>query len=91
MLSDNGNEFKGHFTKTVDTLKMRHTRIQAGRPQTNGSDEPRRVLAISVRALPLPPLHRPQVRARHLPRPPNKRQFLSYIFENVWLDKTASS
>jgi transposase InsO family protein len=39
MLSDNGNEFKGHFTKTVDALKVRHTRLHAGRPQTNGNVE----------------------------------------------------
>jgi transposase len=38
-LSDNGNEFKGDFTKTVDRLKARHTRIHAGRPQTNGNVE----------------------------------------------------
>ena len=39
MLSDNGNEFKGDFTKTVDALKVCHTRIHAGRPQTNGHVE----------------------------------------------------
>jgi len=39
MLSDNGNELKGDFTKTVDALKVRHTRIHAGRPQTNGHVE----------------------------------------------------
>jgi len=39
MLSDNSNEFKGDFTKTVDALKVRHTRIHAGRPQTNGHVE----------------------------------------------------
>jgi transposase len=39
LLSDNGNEFKGEFTKTVDRLKARHTRIHAGRPQTNGNVE----------------------------------------------------
>ena len=38
-LSDNGNEFKGDFTKTVDRLRARHTRIHAGRPQTNGNVE----------------------------------------------------
>jgi transposase len=38
-LSDNGNEFKGEFTKTVGRLKARHTRIHAGRPQTNGNVE----------------------------------------------------
>ena len=39
LLSDNGNEFKGDFTKTVDRLKAKHTRIHAGRPQTNGNVE----------------------------------------------------
>ena len=39
VLSDNGNEFKGEFTKTVGKLKARHTRIHAGRPQTNGNVE----------------------------------------------------
>jgi transposase InsO family protein len=38
-LSDNGNEFKGDFTTTVDALKARHTCIHAGRPQTNGHVE----------------------------------------------------
>jgi transposase InsO family protein len=39
LLSDNGNEFKGEFTKTVARLGARHTRIHAGRPQTNGNVE----------------------------------------------------
>ena len=39
MLSDNGNEFKGDFTNTVDALKVRQARIHAGRPQTNGNVE----------------------------------------------------
>jgi transposase InsO family protein len=40
MLSDNGNEFRGHdFTRTLEKLKARHTRIHAGRPQTNGHVE----------------------------------------------------
>lgn len=39
LLSDNGNEFKGDFTKTTSWLKARHTRIHAGRPQTNGNVE----------------------------------------------------
>ncbi len=39
MLSDNGNEFKGEFTKTTKRLEARHTRIHAGRPQTNGNVE----------------------------------------------------
>lgn len=38
-LSDNGNEFKGEFAETVGKLKARHTRIHAGRPQTNGNVE----------------------------------------------------
>jgi transposase len=38
-LSDNGNEFKGDFTTTVTKLKAHHTRIHAGRPQTNGNVE----------------------------------------------------
>jgi transposase len=39
LLSDNGNEFKGEFTKTIGRLKAKHTRIHAGRPQTNGNVE----------------------------------------------------
>jgi transposase InsO family protein len=39
LLSDNGNEFKGEFTTTVTKLNARHTRIHAGRPQTNGHVE----------------------------------------------------
>jgi transposase len=39
LLSDNGNEFKGQFTTTIDRLKAKHTRIHAGRPQTNGNVE----------------------------------------------------
>jgi transposase len=39
LLSDNGNEFKGEFSKTVEKLGARHTRIHAGRPQTNGNVE----------------------------------------------------
>jgi transposase InsO family protein len=38
-LSDNGNEFKGEFAETVKDLGTRHTRIHAGRPQTNGNVE----------------------------------------------------
>lgn len=38
-ISDNGNEFKGDFTKTIETLKAGHTRTRAGRPQTNGHIE----------------------------------------------------
>ena len=40
MLSDNGNEFRGNdFTSTLQKLSARHTRIHAGRPQTNGNVE----------------------------------------------------
>ena len=39
LLSDNGNEFKGDFTTTVSKLRARHSRIHAGRPQTNGNAE----------------------------------------------------
>jgi transposase len=39
VLSDNGNEFKGTFTTTLEQLHVRHTRIHAGRPQTNGNVE----------------------------------------------------
>jgi transposase InsO family protein len=39
VLSDNGNEFKGDFTATTTTLGIAHTRIHAGRPQTNGHVE----------------------------------------------------
>jgi transposase InsO family protein len=39
LLSDNGNEFKGEFSTTVARMKARHTRIRAGRPQTNGNVE----------------------------------------------------
>jgi len=39
LLSDNGNEFKGDFTHTTSKLGATHTRIHAGRPQTNGHVE----------------------------------------------------
>ena len=39
VLTDNGNEFKGDFRTTVAQLDARHTRIRAGRPQTNGHVE----------------------------------------------------
>jgi transposase len=40
VLSDNGNEFRGPaFTSALDKLKVKHTRIHAGRPQTNGNVE----------------------------------------------------
>ena len=39
VLSDNANEFRGDFQATIARLKARHTRIHAGRPQTNGNVE----------------------------------------------------
>jgi transposase len=39
VLSDNGNEFKGQFATTLAQLGATHTRIHAGRPQTNGNVE----------------------------------------------------
>ncbi len=40
MLSDNGNEFRGvEFGATLERLGIRHSRIHAGRPQTNGHVE----------------------------------------------------
>jgi transposase InsO family protein len=40
VLSDNGNEFRGmQFPATIQRLGARHTRIHAGRPQTNGHVE----------------------------------------------------
>jgi transposase InsO family protein len=40
VLTDNGNEFRGlPFGATLDKLGARHTRIHAGRPQTNGNVE----------------------------------------------------
>ena len=39
MLSDNGNEFRGEFSKLTAKLNARHTYIRAGRPQTNGHVE----------------------------------------------------
>lgn len=39
LLSDNGNEFKGEFNGAVERLEAKHTRIHAGRPQTNGNVE----------------------------------------------------
>jgi hypothetical protein len=37
---DNGNEFRGNdFTRTLEQLRARHSRIHAGRPQTNGNVE----------------------------------------------------
>lgn len=40
MLSDNGNEFRGPaFSTLLQKLQIKHTRIHAGRPQTNGNVE----------------------------------------------------
>ena len=40
VISDNGNEFRGvAFTETLQRLGARHSRIHAGRPQTNGNVE----------------------------------------------------
>jgi transposase InsO family protein len=40
VLSDNGNEFRGEtFQKILERLGVAHTRIHAGRPQTNGHVE----------------------------------------------------
>jgi transposase InsO family protein len=40
VLSDNGSEFRSNdFTSTLQRLGARHTRIHAGRPQTNGNVE----------------------------------------------------
>ena len=40
VLSDNGNEFRGvAFGQTLKRLGARHSRIHAGRPQTNGNVE----------------------------------------------------
>jgi transposase InsO family protein len=40
VLSDNGNEFRSRvFTDTLTALGAHHTRIRAGRPQTNGHVE----------------------------------------------------
>jgi transposase InsO family protein len=39
VLSDNGSEFKGDFSHTLERLGTRQSRIKAGRPQTNGHVE----------------------------------------------------
>ena len=36
---DNGNEFRGGFEPAINKIGARHTRIRAGRPQTNGHVE----------------------------------------------------
>jgi transposase InsO family protein len=40
VLSENGNEFRGNrFPETIAALRARHSRIHAGRAQTNGHVE----------------------------------------------------
>ena len=39
VLSDNGNEFRGGLEAAINKHGARHTRIRAGRPQTNGHVE----------------------------------------------------
>jgi transposase InsO family protein len=39
VLSDNGSEFKGEFSTTLERLGTRQSRIKAGRPQTKGHVE----------------------------------------------------
>jgi transposase len=39
VLTDNGNEFKASFDHWLDSRHIPHTRIRAGRPQTNGHVE----------------------------------------------------
>ena len=39
VLTDNGNEFAHHFGDTITALRARHSKIRAGRPQTNGHVE----------------------------------------------------
>jgi transposase InsO family protein len=39
ILSDNGNEFRGHFDHQLAHHDIRHTRTRPGRPQTNGHVE----------------------------------------------------
>ena len=39
VLTDNGNEYQHRFPATIAQLGARHTRIHAGRPQTNGHVE----------------------------------------------------
>jgi transposase InsO family protein len=39
VLTDNGNEFRGHFDHQLAHASIRHTRTRPGRPQTNGHVE----------------------------------------------------
>jgi transposase len=74
MLSDNGNEFRGHdFTETLAKLKRppqphpRRTPTNQRQRRGASEDDPRRVLATRLRSLHLPKLHRAEKRARDLP------------------------
>ena len=90
VLSDNGNEFRGTDVHQHPRAARRPPQPHPRRAPTNQrqrrsapQDDPRRVLATSVRPLHLPPLHRAATRARHLPallqqrprppRPPHTR------------------
>ena len=75
VLSDNGNEFRGPAFPCTARAPRRPPQPHPRRPAANqrpcrgaAQDDPRRVLAPGVRALPLPALQRPAPRARHLPR-----------------------
>lgn len=74
VLSDNGSEFRGpafpRSPRTARRASQPHPcRTSADQRQRRSAaqDDPRRVLAPSVRALHLSPLHRPTTRASHLP------------------------
>jgi transposase len=90
VLTDNGNEFRGTAFPPDPRAPRRPPHPHPRRAPPNQrqrrsapQDHPRRVLAPRLRALPLPPLHRPAPRARHLPallqprprppRPPHPR------------------
>ena len=70
-LTDNGSEFRGALRPNDSSGSAdAQTRIRAGRPQTNGAvevaaqDDPRRMLAARLRALPASPLPRAPPRPR---------------------------
>jgi transposase InsO family protein len=74
MLSDNGNEFRGPaFSSLLQKLQIKHTRIHAGRPQTNGNVEALHKTILDECWRPAfarylyPAPHRPTTRTRHLP------------------------
>jgi transposase InsO family protein len=74
VLTDTGNEFRGEaFPETLKRLGTAHTRIHAGRPQTNGHVEALHKTILDecwrprVRPRHLPRLHRTTARTRHLP------------------------